>query len=162
MCVLSCLSCHQLFATLWIIAHQAPLSVGFSRQEYWSGLSCPPPGDLPDSGIEPYSTRICDDGYEKCPHTPAKTTNPSFSFLTLLWQGKSYVIKEGGKCPNIWNWNYCNVPGTQIKHRSIWDREEFFLKNHSPCSALKHLLPKALEPSGYCVTSAGSTFEVVL
>ena len=36
------------------IAHQAPLSVGFSRQEYWSGLPCPPPGDLPDPGIEPH------------------------------------------------------------------------------------------------------------
>ena len=35
--------------------HQAPLSVGFSRQEYWSGLPCPPPGDLPDPGIEPAS-----------------------------------------------------------------------------------------------------------
>ena len=42
----------QLCATLWTVARQAPLSVGFSRQEYWSGLSCPPPGDLPDPGIE--------------------------------------------------------------------------------------------------------------
>ena len=41
-----------LFATLWTVACQAPLSMGFSRQEYWSGLPCPPPGDLPDPGIE--------------------------------------------------------------------------------------------------------------
>ena len=39
----------------WTVAHQAPLSVGFSRQEYWSGLPFPPPGDLPDPGIEPRS-----------------------------------------------------------------------------------------------------------
>ena len=39
-------------ATPWTVAHQAPLSVGFSRQEYWSGLLCPSPGDLPDPGIE--------------------------------------------------------------------------------------------------------------
>ena len=38
-------------ATLWTVARQAPLSMGFSRQEYLSGLPCPPPGDLPDSGI---------------------------------------------------------------------------------------------------------------
>ena len=38
--------------TLQTVAHQAPLSVGFSRQEYWSGLPCPPPRDLPDPGIE--------------------------------------------------------------------------------------------------------------
>ena len=40
---------------LWIVARQASLSMGFSRQEYWSGLPCPPPGVLPDSGIEPAS-----------------------------------------------------------------------------------------------------------
>ena len=40
---------------LWTVAQQAPLSMGFSRQEYWSGLPCPSPGDLPDSGIEPES-----------------------------------------------------------------------------------------------------------
>ena len=39
-------------ATLWTVAHQAPLSMGFSRQEYWSGLPCPPPGELPDPGIK--------------------------------------------------------------------------------------------------------------
>ena len=39
--------------TPWIVAYQAPLSMGFSRQEYWSGLLFPSPGDLPDLGIEP-------------------------------------------------------------------------------------------------------------
>ena len=42
-----------LFATPWIVACKAPLCMGFSRQEYWSGLPCPPPGDLPNPGIEP-------------------------------------------------------------------------------------------------------------
>ena len=42
-------------AALWTVAHQAPLSMGFSTQEYWSGLPCHPPGDLPDPGIEPSS-----------------------------------------------------------------------------------------------------------
>ena len=46
------LSCILLFATTWTLACQAPLSMGFSRQEYWSGLLFPPPGDLPDLGIE--------------------------------------------------------------------------------------------------------------
>ena len=40
---------------LWTVAYQAPLSVGFSRQGYWNGLPCPPPGDLPNPGIEPGS-----------------------------------------------------------------------------------------------------------
>ena len=54
-CLLSYFSCVWLFATQWTVAHQAPLSMGFSRQEYWSGLPCPPPGELPDPGIKPES-----------------------------------------------------------------------------------------------------------
>ena len=44
-----------LCVTLWTVACQAPLSMRFSRQEYWSGLPCPPPRDLPDSRMEPAS-----------------------------------------------------------------------------------------------------------
>ena len=53
--LLNCFSPVRLFATPWTVAHQAPLSMGFSRQEYRSGLPCPPPGDLPDPGIKPMS-----------------------------------------------------------------------------------------------------------
>ena len=51
-CVLSCSSCVRLFATLWTVAHQAPLSMQFSKQEHQRGLPCLPPGDLPDPGTE--------------------------------------------------------------------------------------------------------------
>ena len=51
--------CVWLFATLWTVAHQAPLSTGFPRQKYWSGLLFPSPRDLPDSGIEPVSRISC-------------------------------------------------------------------------------------------------------
>ena len=54
-CKLSHFSRVWLFVTLWTAACQAPLSTGFSRQEYWSGLPCCPPGDLPHAGIEPGS-----------------------------------------------------------------------------------------------------------
>ena len=49
------LSCVPLFATSWTVAHQAPLSIEFPRQEYWSGLPLLTPGDLPDLGIKPIS-----------------------------------------------------------------------------------------------------------
>ena len=49
------LSCVQFFSTPWTVACQAPLSIGFARQEYWSGLPFPSPGNLPDSGIESMS-----------------------------------------------------------------------------------------------------------
>ena len=52
-CVCVCVCEVWLFATPWTVAHQAPLSMGFSRQEHCSGSPCPPPGDLPDPGIEP-------------------------------------------------------------------------------------------------------------
>ena len=53
-----CISRVQLFATPWTAAHQAPLSMGFFRQEYWNGWPCPPPGDLPDPGIESTSPTL--------------------------------------------------------------------------------------------------------
>ena len=54
------LSCVRLFATPWTVARQARLSMGFSRQEYWSGLPFPSPGDLSDSEIEPVSPALAD------------------------------------------------------------------------------------------------------
>ena len=54
-CVLSCFSHVWPFVTPWIVAHQAALSMGFSREEYWSGLPCLLPGDITDLGIEPTS-----------------------------------------------------------------------------------------------------------
>ena len=57
-CVLSRFSRIQLYAILWTVARQAPLSMGFSRQEYWRGLPCPPPGDLPYPGTEPESPAL--------------------------------------------------------------------------------------------------------
>ena len=65
----------QLCATLWTVAHQAPQSMGFSRQEYWSGLPFPSPGDLPDPGIEPRSPALQAD---------ALTSEPRGKPLTIL------------------------------------------------------------------------------
>ena len=55
------LSRARLFATLWTVAHHVPPSMGFSRQEYWSGLPFPSPGDLPDPGMEPRSPALQED-----------------------------------------------------------------------------------------------------
>ena len=63
----SLLSRVQLFATPWTVAYHAPPSVGFSRQEYWSGLPFPSPGDLSDPGIEPQSPALQADKTGACP-----------------------------------------------------------------------------------------------
>ena len=67
----------QLFVTLWAVACQAPLSMEFSRQEYWSGLPCLPPGDLPNPEMEPTS-----------PVSPALAGG----FFTTELPGKSHRI----------------------------------------------------------------------
>ena len=73
MCMLSCFSCVQLFATLWTIACQAPLSMGFSRQEYWSGLPRLPRGDLPEPEI-------------KCTSLPSPALAGGFFTTRVTWE----------------------------------------------------------------------------
>ena len=92
----------QLFATLWTAARQAPLSLEFSRQEYWHGLLCPLPVDLPDPGIEPESLRspalaggffITSATWEArlCLHTPEQRAD----HLDLLLAGTRLCVATG-------------------------------------------------------------------
>ena len=69
------LSCVQLFATPWTVAHQAPPSMGFSRQVHWSGLPFPSPGYLPDPGIEPRPPALQADALTSEPPGKSKTKN---------------------------------------------------------------------------------------
>ena len=79
------LSCVQLFATPWTVAYQAPPSMGFSRQECWSGLPFPSSGDLPNPGIEPGSPALQADTLLSEP--PGKPKN-----VTETHQSKSLLI----------------------------------------------------------------------
>ena len=67
----------RLFVTPWTIAYQAPPSMGFSRQECWSGLPFPSPGDLPDPGIEPGSPTL--QAGTLPPEPPGRSNNNSYS-----------------------------------------------------------------------------------
>ena len=101
-CVCQLLSRVRLFETPWTVAHQAPLSMEFSRQEYWSGLPCPSPGDLPDLRIEPRSSTLQADSFLQC--------------LTT-WEGENVILS-----------NYCvkkslGVPGCCLSEKRwmvIW------------------------------------------
>ena len=79
-CILSCLSCVQLCETPCTVSYQAPLSMEFPRQEYWCGLPFPPPGDLPNPGIEPMSYM-----------SPALETKLGF-ILCMLIEGLSLFL----------------------------------------------------------------------
>ena len=94
-CVLIRLSCVQLFATLRTVAHQAPLTMGFSRQEHWSRFPGPPPGNPPNPGIEPASLT-----------SPASaggffTTSATWEAweLGLAFSYRNIVIQMGGLKP---------------------------------------------------------------
>ena len=63
--------------TPWSVAHQAPLSMGFSKQEYWSGLPCPPPGNLPNPGIETASPALAGGFFTTVPPVPPGTPRES-------------------------------------------------------------------------------------
>ena len=89
--VVRSLSCVRLFATPWTVAYQAPLSMGFSRQEYWSGLPFPSPGDLPNPGIEPRSPALEADSLTSEP--PGKRNKQS-SLESGNFLPKHFISKE--------------------------------------------------------------------
>ena len=81
-CVLGHFSLVQLIVIPWTVPRQAPLSIGFSRQEYWSGLPCPPPRGIPNPGIEPRSPTLQAESLLSEP--PGKPENTTVGSLSLL------------------------------------------------------------------------------
>ena len=80
----------------WTTAHQAPLSMGFFRQEYWSGLPCPSPGNFPDSGIEPVSSvapTLQVDSYCWATGEAWKEVRDAMNY-PIVWQSKSTQSKD--------------------------------------------------------------------
>ena len=80
----------------WTVAHQAPPSMGFSRQGYWSGLPFPSPGDLADPGIEPRSSTLQADALTSAPPGILKYKNPSTNIKDFKG-GKEARLKEEGE-----------------------------------------------------------------
>ena len=92
-----------LFVTPWTVAHQAPLSMGFFKQEYWNGLLCPPPGDLPDSGIKP-STRV------------SHIAGRFFTVWTIISVQFSSVAQS---CLTLWDPMNHSTPGLSVHHQQF-------------------------------------------
>ena len=90
-CCTYLLSHAQIFVTPWTVAHQAPLSMGILRQEYWSGLLCPPPEDLPNPGIQPRSLSLQVDSLLSEPQGSLVYVE---SVHKLLGLSKSSVVKN--------------------------------------------------------------------
>ena len=82
----------QLFVTPWTIAHQAPLSMGFSRQDYWIGLPFPSPGDLPDPGIKP--TSLTSSALEGRFFTPLPPGKPELSVGIFICKWNKWTVNN--------------------------------------------------------------------
>ena len=88
----------RLFVTPWTVAHQAPPSMGFSRQEYWSGLPFPSPGDLPNPGIEPRSPTLRPRCFNLCITRKAlKCKNPGTNIKDFKGRKGSQVERRTGR-----------------------------------------------------------------
>ena len=97
-----CASHSVMFVTPWTVAHQAPLSMGFSRQEYWSGLPFPSPGDLPNPGIKPGSPALQADSLpSEPPWKPLFLVRIMFMAMGR-WEGQK--LGSGGVLagPSLW------------------------------------------------------------
>ena len=144
MCANSLQLCPTLW-TLWTVAHQGPLSMGFSRQEYWSGLPCPPTGDLPDPGIELVSLM-----------SPALVGG--FFTTSAIWEGLLAICQIFQACfyprtttfaiPCTWNslpsksvfsvllspsWDLEQMVSPSMPHFPIYKRRKIIMLTLKPC-----------------------------
>ena len=135
-----------LFVTLWTIACWAPLSMGFSRHKYWSGLPCPPPGDLPDPGIKPtfltcpalggfFTTNATGKAHVIPYHNISCILHSSLSSIGCKLPENSvyfwYSIPLQTRCPQIWKWVLIvyyllesSGEGNSNPLQYSWDRKE--------------------------------------
>jgi len=126
-CVLSKFSHIWLFVTPWTVGRQAPPSMGFSRQEYWSGLPCPPPGDLPDPGIEP--TSLMSPAWAGGFFTASGTGKP-------LYTVKTYSVENPSPSSNLSTQGdldttgVLKVRGLVLHHQRLWEMQ-------IPCLSLR-------------------------
>ena len=134
---LNCFSCVWFFATLWTVACQFSLSMGFFRQEYWSRLPFPPPGDLPDPGIEPKSLM-----------------SPAFAdgFFTArtTWEAPFIHISSVQSLSCVWLSNPmdCSTPSLPIHHQLLEHTQT------CPLSQWCHpTISSSVIPFSYCLQS---------
>ena len=139
--VLSHFSRIQLFATLWTVVCQAPLSMGISRQEYWSGLPCHPPRDLQDSGIKP--TTLCLQHWQANSLPLAPPGKPLCKNIVHLGREAGGGIGMGNICNvNVWQkpLQYCKVISLQL----------IKINEKKYCALIKEIVLLTLEEPEIC------------
>ena len=126
----------QLFVTAWTVAHQAFLSMGFPRQEYWSGLPCPPPGDLPNPRIKPTSPALQGDSWPMTHQWSLEGRSRGWPMQKS--QSSGAEMSELGRC--CW----CVIEKRKMvirgKGTDFWDSTLYFPWVKYPRPALVHYL----------------------
>ena len=136
-----------LFVTLWTVAHQVPLSMEFSRQEYWSGLPCPPPRDVPNPGIQPMSLMLLAGGFF--------TNSATWEAIFCLTPIQILTVKTIKKCIQGLTWP-CQpaLLNMLLELACFWQKHPFGINNtiHTvtiwPYTLLSHVLSLSLFFSG--------------
>ena len=136
-------SCVHLFATLWTVAHQAPLSMGFSRQEYWSRMPFPSPGDLSDPEIKPVLLRspaLAHGFFNTMNHLGSPYSEPSqFSTKTLniLWPLHSHALCQTQDDLRSWTLSVMqrkelikSVTFGSLEWKILWDLMKWLLNEY--------------------------------
>ena len=149
---MKCLSRVRLFATPWTVAHQAPPTMEFSRQEYWSGLSFPSPGDLLDTWIEPRSPSLQADALPSEPPTKMSIQRKTTKAKRVLYK----VIEERfpKPFPFLWPVFYCAI-GNEASSFPVflWGIVCLLFLEFKHCHILKiNLMSIAQCYSGLCST----------
>ena len=123
-CVLSCFSCVQPFVTHWTVVFQAPLSMGFSRREYWSGLPFPPPRDLPYWGMEP--CLLCLQHWQSGSLPLAPSGKPMASMMQWTWTWANFRRQWGTGRPGM-----LQPMGSQrVRHDWVTEQQQRFSGVH--------------------------------
>ena len=129
--MLSHFSCVLLFKMLWTVAHQAPLFMGFSREEHRSRLPCPPSGDVPSPGIEPASLM--------CPALAGRFFTTSATWEALGSNAVLYLVTQS--CLTLWSHGL-----QQARILCPWGFSRLEFWSGGPCSHPGDLLNPRLEP----------------
>ena len=119
------LSCVPLSATPWTVAYQAFPPMGFSRQQYWSGLSFPSPGDLPDPGIKPRSLALQADALPRANQHPVlkRALRSNSNLESLFEKGSGQRVHSTGEILN------CNFGGSHLQSQRANKYHQFACKN---------------------------------
>ena len=134
----------RLYVTPWTAAHQVSLSMGFSRQEYWSGLQCSPPGDLPNPGIEPGSPALQADplplSHQGSPRSKCDSSNVKHTNLTS-WNSMCFLL-QNPRPARVGNRNaYTSLDSVLPAHLQWWRLcRASWLKDNS----FKHIFSRIL------------------